>query len=56
MHVIPAPPAIASMDMVAACRALNEGVEQCIQICPDQYQWVYKRFKRRPQGEPGFYG
>jgi KDO2-lipid IV(A) lauroyltransferase len=55
MHVIPAPPAIASDDLVAAAKALNEGVEQCIRICPEQYQWIYKRFKRRPAGEPGFY-
>ncbi len=55
MHVIPAPQAIASADLTAAAAALNEGVEQCIRICPEQYQWIYKRFKRRPGGEPGFY-
>lgn len=55
MHVIPAPRAIASADPLAAATALNEGVEQCIRICPEQYQWIYKRFKRRPGGEPGFY-
>ena len=56
MHVIPAPRGIASDDLETAAAALNEGVEQCIRICPEQYQWIYKRFKRRPAGKPGFYG
>ena len=56
MHVVPAPNDIASSDVVAAATALNQGVEHYIQLCPEQYQWIYKRFKRRPQGGPGFYG
>ena len=56
MHVIAAPQAIASADLTAAATALNQGVEQCIQVRPEQYQWIYKRFKRRPAGEPRFYG
>ncbi|KPJ91797.1 MAG: hypothetical protein AMJ53_10725 [Gammaproteobacteria bacterium SG8_11] len=55
MHVIPAPPDIASADLGAAATALNEGVARCIELCPEQYQWIYKRFKRRPAGEAGFY-
>lgn len=56
MHVVPAPQDIASADLVTAATALNQGVERCIQLCPEQYQWIYKRFKKRPEGEPGFYG
>ncbi len=55
MHVIPAAAGITSADLVTAATALNQGVEQCIALCPEQYQWVYKRFKRRPDGEAGFY-
>jgi KDO2-lipid IV(A) lauroyltransferase len=55
MHVIPAQESIFSDDLETAVAALNQGVEQCIRHCPEQYQWIYKRFKRRPQGETGFY-
>lgn len=55
MHIIPAAPSIASEDLVASATALNEGVEECIRLCPTQYQWIYKRFKRRPAGQAGFY-
>lgn len=55
IHVLPAAETIASDDLVTAARAVNEGVEQCIQLCPAQYQWIYKRFKRRPPGQKGFY-
>ncbi len=56
MHVIPATNDIASADLVTAATALNQGVERCIQLCPEQYQWIYKRFKRRPTGESSLYG
>jgi KDO2-lipid IV(A) lauroyltransferase len=55
MHVLPASQAIACDDIVSASKAVNEGVEACIRLCPEQYQWIYKRFKRRPPGEAGFY-
>ena len=55
MHFIPAPEGIADPDPVVAATALNRGVEQCIAIAPDQYQWAYKRFRSRPDGEPRFY-
>jgi len=38
-----------------ALRALNAGIEKCIEYCPAQYQWSYKRFKRRPEGRGDFY-
>lgn len=55
MHVIAADSGIESADLEIATKALNEGVEQCISLCPEQYQWIYKRFKRRPQGEKRIY-
>jgi KDO2-lipid IV(A) lauroyltransferase len=39
-----------------ALAALNRGVERCIEVAPEQYQWEYKRFKREPEGYPKLYG
>ncbi len=51
LHFLPAPSAITSIHLTESVRALNQGIEQCVYGCPDQYQWSYKRFKRRPVGE-----
>ena len=37
-------------DIAKAVRAINQTVEDCIAVAPDQYQWGYKRFKKRPAG------
>ncbi|EGV20054.1 lysophospholipid acyltransferase family protein [Thiocapsa marina] len=55
MHCIPAPSGIDSEDDIEAAAALNTGIEQCVSVCPEQYAWPYKRFRRRPAGEPGVY-
>lgn len=55
LHFLPAPEGIASQDAVAAATALNHGVEQCVRVAPSQYQWIYKRFKTRPEGERPIY-
>jgi KDO2-lipid IV(A) lauroyltransferase len=52
-HVLPAPEGINDPRQGAA--ALNKGVEACIRLLPDQYWWSYKRYRRRPVGEPPFY-
>lgn len=46
---------IASADMEQSVAALNKSVERCIDDCPEQYQWEYKRFKKRPKGMPKLY-
>lgn len=51
LHFRPAPAMINSAQVEISVRALNQGVEQCVQTCPSQYQWNYKRFKRHPDGE-----
>ncbi|NJO16755.1 MAG: lysophospholipid acyltransferase family protein [Thioploca sp.] len=51
LHFQQASPMINSAQVEIAVRALNQGVEQCVQTCPSQYQWNYKRFKRHPNGE-----
>ncbi len=52
-HVLPADAEIADPQLGPA--ALNRGVERCIGKLPDQYWWSYRRFRRRPPGEPPFY-
>lgn len=56
VHCIPAPEGIASEDDLRAAAALNRGIERCVSICPEQYVWPYKRFRRRPPGAFKVYG
>lgn len=35
--------------------AMNQFLEARIQERPEQYYWVHRRFKRRPEGEPSVY-
>ncbi len=44
-----------SDDLVADARAMNRFLETQIQRMPDQYYWVHRRFKRRPQGQAPVY-
>lgn len=55
IHCLPAPDGIDSEDDGVAAAALNRGVEQCIAVCPEQYLWAYRRFRRRPAGERRVY-
>ena len=55
IHYLPAPGGVDAADSLIAAEALNRGIENCIRHCPDQYQWSYKRFKRRPAGGPSLY-
>ena len=55
MHVIEPPAEIRDPDPVISATAMNRGIEQCIALCPEQYWWGYRRFRRQPEGEPDFY-
>ena len=44
-----------SGDDIADTRRMNEFIEQRILEMPEQYFWVHKRFKTRPEGEKSFY-
>ncbi len=55
IHLIPVEDAIYDPDLSASAAALNQAVEKAIRRRPEQYQWSYKRFRRRPRGEPGLY-
>jgi KDO2-lipid IV(A) lauroyltransferase len=48
VHFLPAPPRIADADLPTAVAALNRGVESCVRLAPEQYQWAYKRYSIRP--------
>jgi KDO2-lipid IV(A) lauroyltransferase len=42
-------------DVTADTRRMNEFIEQRVLEMPEQYFWVHKRFKTRPEGEASFY-
>jgi KDO2-lipid IV(A) lauroyltransferase len=44
-----------SGDDVADARRMNEFIEQRVLEMPEQYFWLHKRFKTRPEGEASFY-
>lgn len=41
-----------SDDIAADTRRMNAEIEQYILTMPEQYYWVHRRFKTRPEGEP----
>jgi KDO2-lipid IV(A) lauroyltransferase len=45
-------PGIDDPDPVTATTALNKSIENVVREVPEQYQWEYKRFRRRPPGMP----
>ena len=51
LHFLPAPAGIADPDLPRAVAALNRGVEACVRLAPAQYQWHYKRYSIRPEGD-----
>jgi len=55
IHFIPGDPGISDPNVVQGCTHLNAGVESCIRRHPAQYQWGYKRFRVRPEGEAELY-
>lgn len=46
---------IYSEDLRTSATAMNRVIERMIAIAPEQYQWTYKRFRRRPEGAPNPY-
>lgn len=42
-------------DDVADARRMNEFIEDRVREMPEQYFWLHKRFKTRPEGEARFY-
>lgn len=48
IHFVQPDDEIYSDDVEVATAALNRAIETCVRMCPEQYQWTYKRFRRRP--------
>lgn len=48
-------PGLYDADPETSVTALNATVESMVRRIPQQYQWEYKRFRKRPPGEPNPY-
>ena len=46
---------IAGEDEAAHTARVNALIEQMVREAPDEYLWIHKRFKTRPDGEAGLY-
>ncbi len=44
-----------SQDAQADTNRINQGIESMVNDAPEQYLWLHKRFKTRPEGEGPFY-
>ena len=55
LHFIQANKKVRERVLYESLSSLNKGIEDCIRLIPEQYQWGYKRFKSRPKGEDRFY-
>ena len=42
-------------DAMADATRMNQEIENAVREIPEQYFWVHKRFKTRPEGEKNFY-
>jgi KDO2-lipid IV(A) lauroyltransferase len=55
LHFVPTPPAINHAPLERSVTIMNDMVEQLVRQRPEQYQWGYKRFRTRPEGEAKIY-
>lgn len=55
IHFIPAPDEINQAPLEQSVAVMNNTVETLIKQQPEQYQWGYKRFRTRPEGESPIY-
>ena len=53
--ILPQIKAIDGEDDLADTKAMNESVEDAVNLCPSQYLWTLKFFQTRPEGEPSVY-
>jgi KDO2-lipid IV(A) lauroyltransferase len=55
VRVLPAWKDFPSGDVIADTALMNERLQAYIDAMPEQYYWVHKRFKTRPEGMPQVY-
>lgn len=55
LHIMPVNNDIHSPDLLTAVTAMNGTLEKCITKHMTQYDWTYKRFRRRPENESDLY-
>jgi KDO2-lipid IV(A) lauroyltransferase len=56
MRFYPAWEDFPTADVTADTRRMNAFIEDRVREMPEQYFWLHKRFKTRPEGEAGLYG
>lgn len=50
IHYLDPNPSIYDADLATSVAGLNKTVELCVAQCPEQYQWEYKRFRKKVEG------
>ncbi|QCR36455.1 Kdo(2)-lipid IV(A) acyltransferase [Nissabacter sp. SGAir0207] len=55
MHILPKVQDMPLESELAAATRMNQVVEEAILMAPDQYMWLHRRFKTRPEGQPSLY-
>ena len=55
LHFLPAPSVINQEPLDRSVAVMNAMVERLVRQRPEQYQWGYKRFRTRPDGEGKIY-
>lgn len=55
MRIGAALPDFPTQDVIADTAAVNSLIEQMVREAPDEYLWIHKRFKTRPEGEAKLY-
>ena len=55
LHFYPAWESFPSEDAQADAQRMNRFIEDRVREHPEQYFWLHKRFKTRPEGEQDFY-
>jgi len=55
LHILPPLAGFPSGDPVADAARINGLIEAEVRLAPEQYLWIHRRYKDRPEGEAGFY-
>jgi KDO2-lipid IV(A) lauroyltransferase len=55
IELLPALENFPSDDATLDAARINAVIEELVRYAPDEYLWIHRRFKRRPEGEPKLY-